>query len=312
MKKLKRGGILLSLASLLVLLSGCVRVKNGKPYGMIYDYLAKPMQHFMEFIAQYMGGSYGWSIVVIVIIVRMILLPVMMSQMKKSTLMQERMAMVQPQMRALQARQKKAKTQEEQAAIAQEMMSFYKDNNISMTGGIGCLPLLIQLPIFTALYNAIRYSPELSSATFMGIPLGKPSIILAVLSFLAYLVQSWVSMLGVAEEQKKQMRAMLLMSPIMIGGICLTSSAGLGVYFFIGGLFAILQTILINAYRPRLRKQIKLEMANKPKKPAKPIIETKPVTEEKPTAAIEALKQTKPSQNRRPRNAGKQHHKSQN
>ena len=268
------------------------------------------MQHFMEFIAQYMGGSYGWSIVVIVIIVRIILLPVMMNQMEKSTLMQERMAMVQPQMRALQERQKKAKTQEEQAAIAQEMMSFYKDNNISMTGGIGCLPLLIQLPIFTALYNAIRYSPELSSSTFMGIPLGKPSIILAVLSFLAYLVQSWVSMLGVAEEQKKQMRTMMLMSPIMIGGICLTSSAGLGVYFFIGGLFAILQTLLINAYRPRLRKQIKLEMANKPKKPAKPIVEAKPVAE-KPTATIEALKQTKPSENQQPRNAGKQqHHKS--
>lgn len=113
-----------------------------------------------------------------------------------------------------------------------------------------------------------------------------------------------------AEEQKKQMRTMMLMSPIMIGGICLTSSAGLGVYFFIGGLFAILQTLLINAYRPRLRKQIKLEMANKPKKPAKPIVEAKPVAE-KPTATIEALKQTKPSENQQPRNAGKQqHHKS--
>ena len=85
MKKIKRLGTLSALASLLVLLSGCVRVKDGKPYGMVYDYLAKPMQHLMEFIAQHMGGSYGWSIVVIVIIVRLILLPSMMSQMKKST-----------------------------------------------------------------------------------------------------------------------------------------------------------------------------------------------------------------------------------
>ncbi|MCP6717804.1 YidC/Oxa1 family membrane protein insertase, partial [Klebsiella pneumoniae] len=76
--------------------------------------------------------------------------------MKKSTMMQERMAMLQPQMRALQERQKQAKTPEEQAAASQAMMSFYKDNNVSLTGGIGCLPLLIQLPVFSALYFAIR------------------------------------------------------------------------------------------------------------------------------------------------------------
>ena len=117
MKKVKRLGVPFSLTAMLTLLAGCVRVKNGKPYGMIYDYLAKPMQSFMEFIAQHTGGSYGWAIVVIVIIVRLILLPLMMSQMKKSTLRQERMAMVQPQLRALQERKKKAKTPEEQAAL---------------------------------------------------------------------------------------------------------------------------------------------------------------------------------------------------
>lgn len=310
MKKIKRLGTLSALASLLVLLSGCVRVKDGKPYGMVYDYLAKPMQHLMEFIAQHMGGSYGWSIVVIVIIVRLILLPSMMSQMKKSTLMQERMAMVQPQMRALQEKQKQAKTPEEQAAIGQEMMAFYRDNNISMVGGIGCLPLLIQLPIFTALYNAIRYSPELSVATFMGIPLGKPSFLLAALSFVAYLVQAWLSMVGVTPEQKKQMRMMLFLNPVMIGGISLSSSAGLGVYFFIGGLFAILQTLMINAYRPQWRKQIKKELANRPQpKPTK--VAAQPTTT-KPTAAINALKNTTPTQPRnagKQRNSGKQHRK---
>ena len=43
------------------------------------------------------------------------------------------------------------------------MMSLYKDNGISMTGGMGCLPTLIQFPIFAALYAAIQYSPALAS-----------------------------------------------------------------------------------------------------------------------------------------------------
>lgn len=220
--------------------------------------------------------------------------------------------MVRPQMRQLQERQKNAKTPEEQAAIGQEMMAFYKDNNISMTGGIGCLPLLIQLPIFTALYNAIRYSPELSSSTFMGIALGKPSFLLAMLSAAAYLGQSWLSMVGVPKEQKKQMQMMLFLNPIMIGGICLSSSAGLGVYFFIGGLFAILQTLLINIYRPRLRKQIKEEMKNKPVKAPKPIQATE--TPAKPAAkainsqpANGAKSKAAPKNGKKPRNAGKQH-----
>ena len=190
MKKQRRWLLAGSLLSTLLILSGCVRTtKSGKPYGKVYEYLAKPMQHLMEWLASLMGNNYGWAIIVIVIVVRLILLPVMMSQMKKSTLMQEKMSMIQPQLREIQRQQKAAKTPEEQAAATQAMMALYRDNNISMTGGIGCLPLLIQLPVFAALYAAIRYSPDLYHATFLGIPLGKPSILLAILSFVAYLFQ---------------------------------------------------------------------------------------------------------------------------
>jgi YidC/Oxa1 family membrane protein insertase len=307
LKKQKRMALSAGLLSLLLVLSGCVRTtKSGKPYGMVYEYLAKPMQRLMEWLASHLGNNYGWAIIVIVIIVRLILLPVMMNQMKKSTLMQEKISMVQPQLREIQRKQKEAKTPEEQAAATQEMMAIYRDNNISMTGGIGCLPLLIQLPVFAALYAAIRYSPDLYHATFMGIPLGKPSIILAILSFVAYLFQGWLSMVGMPKSQQGQMRMMMLMSPVMIFFISMTSSAGLGLYFFIGGLFAILQTWMINAYRPRLKKQIAKEMKNQPVK--KTTVKKAPA---KSTAshqsAVEQL-QNKPQTNtNKRRNAGKQH-----
>ncbi|WP_242362671.1 membrane protein insertase YidC [Limosilactobacillus antri] len=309
-KKLTLAGLL---SVLLLTLSGCVRTtKSGKPYGFVYDYMAKPMQHLMEWLAAHLGNNYGWAIIVIVVVVRTILLPVMFSQMKKSTITQEKMAKVQPLIKELSEKQKAAQTPEEQAAVSQQMMALYRDNNISITGGIGCLPLLIQLPVFAALYAAIRYSPDLYHAEFFGIALGKPSILLAVLSFIAYAAQSYLGLVGVPEEQKKQMKMAIWMSPFMTFFISLTSSAGLGLYFFIGGLFAILQTIMVNAYRPRIRQRIEEESKNHPIK-----MPEAPQTASSATAnAIDQLKQpgqatskamTTAKRNRQ-RNAGKQHH----
>ena len=315
--KHKRLTVVGLLTTMLLLLSGCVRTtKSGRPYGFVYDYMAKPMQHLMEWLAGYMGNNYGWAIIVIVVIVRTILLPVMFSQMKKSTVTQEKMAQIQPMIKELSAKQRAAKTPEEQAAVSQQMMALYRDNNISLTGGIGCLPLLIQLPVFAALYAAIRYSPYLYHATFFGIALGKPSILFAILSFIAYAVQSYLGLVGVPEEQKKQMKMAIWMSPFMTFFISLTSSAGLGLYFFIGGLFAILQTLMVNAYRPRIRKQIAEEAKKHPVKiPAAPAT---PSSASSDTAdAIDQLKNPDPAKKmalrNRQRNAGKQqHHKSNN
>ena len=308
-KKITVAGLL---TVMLLTLSGCVRTtKSGKPYGFVYDYMAKPMQHLMEWLAAHFGNNYGWAIIVIVVVVRMILLPVMFSQMKKSTITQEKMVKVQPLIKELSAKQKAAKTPDEQAAVSQQMMALYRDNNISLTGGIGCLPLLIQLPVFAALYAAIRYSPDLYHATFFGIALGKPSIIFAILSFIAYAVQSYLGLVGVPEDQKKQMKMAIWMSPFMTFFISLTSSAGLGLYFFIGGLFAILQTLMINAYRPRIRKRIEEEQKKNPikmpKAPVTPQSQTASAIDQLKKSSTDSTAQTIANRNRQ-RNAGKQHH----
>ncbi|MFC6207965.1 membrane protein insertase YidC [Levilactobacillus tongjiangensis] len=302
MKISKKVPALGSLAGLALLLSGCVQTKNGKPYGFVYDYLAVPGQHVMDWFANIFGGSYGWAIIALTVIVRMVLLPIMVKQMRGATVQQEKISMVRPQMTALQKQQKAAKTPEEQQAASQAMMALYRNNGISMTGGIGCLPLLIQMPIFAALYAAIRYSPELSSSIFMNIPLGKSSWILAILSFASYLLQGYLSMLGMPDDQKKQMRMTLLLSPVMILFFTMSSPAGLGLYFFVGGLFACIQTLIINFYRPRIRKEIQAKMKENPAPVVEPVV-TKPA-EPEPKAV--AAKQT--SVKNRNRNAGKQQH----
>lgn len=320
--KRKRLSVAGLLTVALLLLTGCVRTtKSGKPYGLTYTYLAKPMQHLMEWLASHLGNNYGWAIIVIVVVVRTILLPVMFSQMKKSTIMQEKMAKIQPLLKDLQKKQREAKTPEDQAAVGAQMMAVYRENNVSLTGGIGCLPLLIQFPVFAALYAAIRYSPDLYHATFMGIALGKPSILFAILSFVAYAVQSYLGLVGVPEEQKKQMKMAIWMSPFMTFFISLTSSAGLGLYFFIGGLFAILQTLMINAYRPRIRRQIAEENKKNPVKVPDALTTNNSASKatDNVSATIDQLKESAapvssatPKPSNRQRNAGKQHHHKNN
>ena len=299
MKSKKGLTLTITLGTLALFLSGCVQTtKAGKPYGFVYEYLAKPGQNVMEWLSQLFGNNYGWAIIGLTVIVRLVLLPMMINQQRKSTYQQEKMSAVRPQMEKIQARQKAATTQEEKAAISNELMQLYRDNGISMTGGIGCLPLLIQLPIFSALYYAIRYSPELSKATFMGISLGKSSLILAILAFLA---QGYLSMIGLPEEQKKTMRLMLIMSPVMILFVSMSAPAGLGLYFFVGGLFACLQTLIINFFRPRIRREVEAELKKHP-------IKTPTPTQPKPINATESKPSHPRPQNNagRGRNAGKQ------
>lgn len=175
MKNKKLLTIAAIMASVMLFLSGCVQhTASGKPYGFVYDNLAVPTQHVLVWLSQILGNSLGWAIIVITFIVRLVLMPIMIKQSKNATVQQEKIAHIKPLMEDITKRQKEATSDAERMAINQEMMQLYRDNNISMTGGIGCLPLLIQMPIFAALYAAIQYSPELSRSYFYGINLIHP------------------------------------------------------------------------------------------------------------------------------------------
>ena len=158
MKKKKLLAIATTLTAASVVLSGCVqRTSSGKPYGFVYDHMAVPTQHFLVWLSNLMGGSLGWAIILLTFVVRLILMPVMLKQSRNATIQQEKISHLKPLMDDIAKRQQAAQTDAEKMAISQELMSLYRDNGISMTGGIGCLPLLIQMPIFAALY-AVSYT----------------------------------------------------------------------------------------------------------------------------------------------------------
>ena len=301
MKNKKLLTIAAIMASAMLFLSGCVQhTASGKPYGFVYDNLAVPTQHVLVWLSQILGNSLGWAIIVITFIVRLVLMPIMIKQSKNATVQQEKIAHIKPLMEDITKRQKEATSDAERMAVNQEMMQLYRDNNISMTGGIGCLPLLIQMPIFAALYAAIQYSPELSRSYFYGINLGQRSFTLVALSFVVYALQGWLSTLGVPEAQRAQMRQMMIISPLMITFMTYISPAGLGLYFFVGGIFACIQTLIINYMRPRIRKEVLAELKKNPvKQPKKVVTEAKETTiESSPTSATSKKKRNAGKQNR--------------
>ncbi|BCA85401.1 membrane protein insertase YidC [Enterococcus saigonensis] len=304
MTKFKNWLLASGLIGIMITLSGCVSVdKNGNPDkdGMIYRILVEPLGGFLQYLAKDFNWGYGLAIIMVTIIVRIILLPLGIHQSKQTMVQSEKMQFLKPQIDQAQAKLKAATSPEEQMQAQKEMQAVYKENNVSMFGGMGCLPLLIQMPIFSALYYTARFTPGIKSATFMGINLGDPSIVLVVIAGLFYLIQGFISQIGVPEEQKKTMRSMLIVSPLMIVFMSMSAPAGVTLYWVVGGLISCLQTFITNVImKPRIKAQVQAEMK---KNPPKTVVTPprKDVTPTEPKTNVETY--TKKNKNR---NAGKQ------
>jgi YidC/Oxa1 family membrane protein insertase len=134
--------------------------------------------------------------------------------------------------------------------------------------------------------------------------LGKPSIIFVVLAGIAYLGQGYLSTIGIPEEQKKTMKSMLIVSPLMIVFMSMSSPAGVTLYWVVGGIFTCIQTFITNILlRPRIKAQIQAELKKNP--PKQVVTPKKDVTPTKVKPADLAPKQLK-NANTKGRNAGKQ------
>ena len=314
MKKRSKKLLLSStLLAMMVFLSGCMRYDSGgNPTGMIYEYLVVPTQQAIVWLANIFGGSYGFAIIAITILVRLVIFPLNLSQQKKTITQQIKMAGVKPVMDEIQREMKETDDPAEKQELQTELMSVYRDNDISMLGGIGCLPLLIQLPIFTALFQAVNLSPEIKNSTFLGIQLGQRSILLAILAGIVYYAQSVLMMQGMPEEQKKQSRSMMLMNPLMILFFSLTGPAGLSLYWLAGGVIAVAQSYITNQYyKPKLEAELAAKSG--PVKQVKRKPKRKDVT---PAAARKTgpsnspfAKKTNSGKQGKGRNAGKQKRK---
>jgi len=148
---------------------------------------------------------------------------------------------IKPEMDDVQNRLKESKTQEEKQEIQKEMMALYQKHGINPLN-MGCLPLILQMPVVMGFYYAIRGSQEIASHSFLWFPLGEMDILMAIIAAVIYYVQYRVSMNNMPIEQQGQMKIMGLLSPGIILFISLSAPAALPLYWAVSGLFLILQT----------------------------------------------------------------------
>lgn len=240
-------------------MSGCAAAQTEG--AAFHDYLVRPFIITIKALGEFFGNSYGIAIIVITIILRSVLLPFALNTAKKQKEMREKMEVMKPEMEAIQARLKAAKTKEEQVKIQQEMMALYQKHNFNPLN-MGCLPILLQIPVWTGLYYAIRLSPEISDHSFLWFNLGEADWVMAILAGIAYFLQFKVSMATTpiniapgqneqqAQQQQQMMKMMGIMSPAMILIASLSTASALAVYWTISGIFLIGQTYLTRKLYP--------------------------------------------------------------
>lgn len=243
---MKKKLILISSLFLLGLtLSGCQSVENQE--GFFYHTFVKPMDWLLNTFADLFNGSYGLAIIAITVLVRLILMPIMLKNYRSQAAMKSKMDIVKPKMDEIQKRLKAAQTKEEQMAIQQEMMALYREHGINPMN-MGCLPIIIQMPIIMGLYFAILYSDVVKSHEFLWFSLGNSDIIMMLIAGIVYFVQARVSLWTVPEAQKTQMKLTVYISPIMIMFISFKAMAALPLYWSVSGLLLIFQTYIGRKY----------------------------------------------------------------
>lgn len=272
MKKYRRIILALTLVSLVVILSACGTGEVSSSSSGIWDRYI--VYNFARAIETLSFGNVGIGIVLFTIIVRIILLPLMHFQTKNMRKTQD----LQPKLKELQEKYS-SRDPETQNKMREEQQKLYAEHNVNPY--MGCLPLVVQMPILMALWQSISRVPELSQGTFLWLNLGEPDpyFILPILAAIFTFASTYLSSMSQLESNMTT-KIMSFAMPVMILLMGINLASGLSLYWTISNAFQVGQTMLINnpfkirAERAEEARKIKerqraLEKARNPKKKRK-------------------------------------------
>lgn len=214
------------------------------------------MDHLLHWLGSAFDNNYGLAIIVIVLIVRIVMLPFMLAQSKNGHFMRKKMEIVKPEINEMQKKVKNASTQEDKIAANQAMMDKYKEYGMNpMKTMLGCLPLLVQMPVLFGLYVALKWPTSggiTEHANFLGFNLTQPDIWITIIAGVLYIVQPLINLENMPQEQRFMGYMMAIISPIFIIYISLTSASALGLYWTVNSLFLIFQIYFSNKYYSKI------------------------------------------------------------
>lgn len=238
-KHVKKALLLSGMLALVVFLSACGATGevSANSTGIWDRYI---VWNFARAIKALSFGNAGIGIILFTLVVRIILMPLMHFQTKSMRKTQE----LQPKIKALQA-QYSAKDMETQQKLKEETQKLYAEHNVNPYAG--CLPLLVQMPILMALWQAIQRVPELSQGHFLWLNLGEkdPYLILPILAALFTFASTYLSSMSQVESNAS-LKIMNFAMPLMILMMGLGLASGLSLYWVISNAFQVVQTLLIN------------------------------------------------------------------
>lgn len=210
-----------------------VRLMDYGWFGNKFAFLVKPLLKILQYFYD-LFKNYGWAIIFVTIIVKIIFFPLTHKSFKSMKGMQK----VQPYVKVIQERHKN-----DRQKMNEEMLELYKKHKVNPLGG--CLPMLLQIPVFIALYHALFFSIELRGAPFIGwiddLSVADPYYVWPiVMGTSMFLQQKLNPAIGDPTQQK-----IMMMLPIVFTFLFMSFPSGLVIYWTVNNILTIAQQAYI-------------------------------------------------------------------
>ncbi|MGG6312962.1 YidC/Oxa1 family membrane protein insertase [Paenibacillus macerans] len=190
----------------------------------------------LDTFAKWFNGEYGLAILIMVLIVRTLILPLTLKQVKSSKAMQA----IQPELQKIKEQYKDNPEKQQQ-----ETMKLFQENKVNPMAG--CFPLIIQMPVFIALYNSIYYNSAIREHSFLWLQLGEPDkffILPAIAAITTFIQTKMMSSMNPSGMQGP-MAFMMWVYPILIFVMAYNFAAALPLYWIFSNLYTIAQNFFI-------------------------------------------------------------------
>ncbi len=210
-----------------------------------------PLHRTLKWIHGFVG-NYGWSIILLTVLINIVIFPLR----HKSVVSMRKMQELQPEMKAIQARYANLKTTDPaKQKMNQEVMELYRRHGANPASG--CLPMLLTMPVLIAFYRLLSMAVELRGAPFMGwisdLSVQDPFYVTPVVMGATMVYQQRLQPAGAASPEQQKM---MMLMPVVFTVMFLWAPSGLVVYWLTSNILGIGQTVVTNriAGPPRVRQ----------------------------------------------------------
>ncbi len=226
------------------------RLTDVIEYGF-FTFISQPLFVLLEYLHS-LTNNWGWSIVLMTILIRLILFPLTYKGMVSMNKLKE----LSPKIKELQAKYKGDKQK-----LNTHMMELYKKHGANPMGG--CLPILLQIPVFFAIYRVLQNAIELKGAQWIlwvdDLAVMDPYYVLPIAMGVTMFLHQRITPTNFTDPMQEKIMKFL---PLIFTFFFVTFPAGLTLYWFVNNLFSIAQQYYVNSL---FAKNKKVEIATKTK-----------------------------------------------